>query len=212
MKPISKVSRINAYGQNYAPTWVDSFGAWLSWLKISRALSNRERKPRLGDFGSGYHAALTQRAISQISSAVVIDLQLSPDLKRYPQIRIIEGSLPSALEILESESLDVIVCNSVLEHLWQPNETLTHFYRLLAPGGSCLINVPSWRGKWFLEFSAFHLGLSPAAEMNDHKNYYDPRDLWPLLVCSGFMPSHIRCGLHKFGLNTFAHCHKPQAI
>ena len=125
-------------------------------------------------------------------------------------MRAIEGSLPSALEVLPSESLDVIICNSVIEHLWQPDEPLSQFYRLLAPGGCCLINVPSWRGRWFLEFSAFRLGLSPAAEMNDHKNYYDPRDLWPLLVRAGFLPIHIRCGLHKFGLNTFAQCRKPK--
>ena len=44
------------------------------------------------------------------------------------------------------------------------------------------VNVPSWWGKTALEFSAFRLGLSPAEEMNDHRRYYDPRDLWPKLV------------------------------
>ena len=42
--------------------------------------------------------------------------------------------------------------------------------------------------------------------MDDHKRYYDPRDLWPMLVRAGFRPSHIRCHRHKFGLNTFATC------
>jgi hypothetical protein len=39
--------------------------------------------------------------------------------------------------------------------------------------------------------------------------YYDPKDLWPLLVRSGFPPSHIHCHRHKMGLNTFAECRKP---
>ena len=64
--------------------------------------------------------------------------------------------------------------------------------RILRPGGVCLVNVPSWRGKWFLELSAFRLGLSPADEMNDHKTYYDPRDLWPMLVRAGFRPQDIQ--------------------
>jgi len=68
------------------------------------------------------------------------------------------------------------------------------------------VNVPSWRGKRFLELSAYRLGLSPAEEIDDHKAYYDPRDLWPLLVRAGFRPSEIRCFRHKFGLNTFAVC------
>ena len=78
--------------------------------------------------------------------------------------------------------------------------------RLLVPGGVCLINVPSWRGKRYLELSAFKLGFSPKSEMEDHKMYYDVRDLWPLLVQAGFLPSRIQCFTHKLGLNTFAAC------
>jgi hypothetical protein len=98
---------------------------------------------------------------------------------------------------------------SVLEHLWEPLETMREIRRLLGPGGVALVNVPSWRGKKYLELSAFRLGLSPAAEMDDHKTYYDVRDLWPLLVRAGFMPSQLQCFSHKFGLNTFAVCRVP---
>jgi hypothetical protein len=46
--------------------------------------------------------------------------------------------------------------------------------------------------------------------MDDHKNYYDPRDLWPLLVRAGFKPSEIQCYRHKFGLNTWAQCRRSE--
>ena len=39
--------------------------------------------------------------------------------------------------------------------------------------------------------------------------YFDPRDLWPLLVRVGFRPSEIKCHRHKLGLNTFAVCRVP---
>ncbi len=74
-----------------------------------------------------------------------------------------------------------------------------------------MINVPSWMGKRWLEFSAFRLGLSPRAEIDDHKRYYDPKELWTLLVSAGFRPSEIRCFRHKFGLNTFAMCRRSNA-
>ncbi len=80
---------------------------------------------------------------------------------------------------------------SVLEHVTEPRRLLAEARRLLAPGGVLLVNVPSWRGKRYLELSAFRLGLSPAAEMDDHKMYYDVKDLWPLLVAAGFLPSRI---------------------
>ena len=76
------------------------------------------------------------------------------------------------------------------------------------PGGICLFNVPSWRGKWFLEFSAFRLGLSPKDEVMDHKTYYDVKDLRPMLLEAGFLSDNTRCFSHKFGLNTFAVCRK----
>ncbi len=101
------------------------------------------------------------------------------------------------------------MCLSVLEHLSEPQTALDHFHRVLAPGGVAILNVPSWLGKPFLEFAAFRLGVSPAEEMDDHKAYYDPRDLWPMLVRAGFKPSLIRCHRHKFGLNTSAVCRVP---
>ena len=45
--------------------------------------------------------------------------------------------------------------------------------------------------------------------MDDHKTYYDVRDLWPLLIRAGSIPSLTRCFSHKFGLNTFAVCMSP---
>lgn len=113
------------------------------------------------------------------------------------------------LPTLESGSLDIVVCLSVLEHLWDPQEALGHFHRLLTPGGTAILNVPSWLGKPFLELAAFRLGMAPAEDMDDHKAYYDPRDLWPMLVKAGFKPSLIRCHRHKFGLNTAAVCRVP---
>jgi SAM-dependent methyltransferase len=97
---------------------------------------------------------------------------------------------------------------AVLEHLTEPQAALLEFRRLLAPGGVLLVNVPTWRGKRVLEFVAFRLGIA-TEEMDDHKRYYDPRDLWPMLVRAGFKPSAIRCRRHKFGFATLAICRVP---
>ncbi len=163
---------------------------------------------RLGDFGCGFNASFARSQLAIARSAVLVDVALADDLKRHPKVTAIEGSLPDVLPTLESESLDVTLCLSVLEHLWEPNEALREVRRVTAAGGVVLINVPAWRGKRALEFGAFRLGVSPAEEMDDHKRYYDPRDLWPLLVEAGFLPSRIKCYRHKFGLNTFAVCRK----
>jgi SAM-dependent methyltransferase len=186
-------------------TAVDRVGVWLSGHQIRRSVGGLGGKD-VGDFGCGFDATYMRSILGKVRSATLIDISLAGDLKSHPHVTAIEGALPAILSALPDQSLDVVLCMSVLEHLWEPAETLRHFRRLLRPGGACAINVPSWRGKRALEFSAFRLGLSPACEMDDHKTYYDPRDLWPLLVKAGFMPHGIRCFRHKFTFNTFAVC------
>ena len=203
------MTRRKSFGEGYDPSLVDRFGVWLSARQIHRHVRDFQGK-RIGDFGCGYHAAFARSVLNHVASAALADVSLAPDLVAHSKVTAISGPVPEALADLQAASLDVILCISVLEHLWEPGKAIREFRRLLAPGGVCLLNVPSWRGKRFLEYSAFKLGLSPADEMNDHKNYYDVEDLWPLLVRGGFRPSDIRCFPHKFGMNTFAVCKNPQ--
>jgi len=199
------VAREAAFGQEGRITAVDRAGVWLSGHQIRRTVGRIDGKD-VGDFGCGFQASYMRTVLGKVRSATLVDIRLAGDLKSRPDVTAIEGHLPGILQDLPDRSFDVILCMSVLEHLWEPGQALAHFRRLLRPGGVCAINVPSWPGKRALEFSAFRLGLSPASEMDDHKRYYDPRDLWPLLVAAGFMPHGIRCFRHKFGLNTFAVC------
>jgi SAM-dependent methyltransferase len=194
-----------SFGEKYRLTPVDRFGVWLSAQRLRREVPTFTGA-RIGDFGCGYDAAFVRTVLDEIDSALLIDVSIADDLKAHPKVRAIEGPLPESLVDVESGSLDIVMCTSVLEHLRRPLDTIREFHRLLAPGGTCLINVPNWLGKRLLELSAFRLGLSPADSIDDHKRYYDPRDLWPLLVDAGFRPRNIRCFRHKFGLNTFAAC------
>jgi SAM-dependent methyltransferase len=200
-------ARSSSYGQHRPPTVVDRFGVWLG-ARAARA-GARFEGARLADFGCGYQASFARTQLGLVAHALLVDLALADDLKHDPRVTAVEGSVLEVLPTLESASLDVILCLSVLEHLWEPQTALDHFRRVLAPGGVAILNVPSWRGKPLLEVAAFRLGVSPAEEMDDHKAYYDPRDLWPMLVRAGFKPSLIRCRRHKFGLNTSAVCRVP---
>lgn len=198
-------ARSEAFGQDYTPTAVDAFGIWLSGRRIHKAVGSF-RGIALADIGCGYQAAFTRSVLPLLAKAMLVDVALAPDLKGLPKVTAIEGQLPGALASIAEASVDAVICNNVIEHLWQPAETLAACRRMTRPGGVVFVNVPNWRGKWFLELSAFRLGLSPAAEMNDHKMYYGRRELWPLLVRAGFRPQQIAVGTHKFGLNTYAVC------
>jgi 2-polyprenyl-3-methyl-5-hydroxy-6-metoxy-1,4-benzoquinol methylase len=107
--------------------------------------------------------------------------------------------------------VDVVMLISVLEHLTDPQSVIQSAWRLLRRSGLLLVNVPTWSGKRFLELSAFRFGFSSKVEIDDHKMYYDKRELWPMLVRAGFRPSKIRLRYYKFGLNLFASARKDNA-
>lgn len=194
--------RQESYGQHGASP-VDRFGVWLSIRSIRRSIRDRQNLDAL-DLGCGYHAKLLRALCPNLKSGLGVDLQISPEAKAEPGFTYLESSIEQALPSLQASAFDLILMISVLEHLWNPQDTLNHCRRMLKPGGVLLLNVPTWSGKFFLEFSAFKLGTSPALEMDDHKVYYDKRDLWPMLVQAGFKPSAIHLKYHKFGLNLFA--------
>jgi SAM-dependent methyltransferase len=194
-----------AYGQEHRLTPVDRFGVWLSARRLRRKSGGFSGRA-VGDFGCGYDARFARTILDDAATTTLVDVALAPDLAAHPNVTAVEGLLPDALGSVRDASLDVVMCVSVLEHLTEPDRMLREMRRVTAPGGICLVNVPSWRGKRMLELSAFRLGLSPADSIDDHKRYYDPRDLWPMLVDAGFRPRGIHCSRHKLGLNTFAAC------
>ncbi|HEX4404108.1 MAG TPA: class I SAM-dependent methyltransferase [Polyangia bacterium] len=200
--------RAQSFGEGWKATPVDRLGVWLSARQIRRHAGGLAGK-RVADLGCGFHATFARTILDEAARVVLCDVSLADELKEHPNVTAHEGDLLSAVRGLPTGDLDVALIVSVLEHVWEPLEVMREIRRLLRPGGVCLVNVPSWRGKRFLELSAFRLGLSPPDEMNDHKMYYDVRDLWPLLVKAGFRPQDVDCFSHKLGLNTFAVCRVP---
>jgi SAM-dependent methyltransferase len=193
---------IESYGQ-HGVSWVDRLGVWLSARAIRRRLPKRSGLEVL-ELGCGYRATQLIALRDRLKHGTGVDFRIDPALNRQPGFSFHEGTIEETLPKLAAASFDAVLLISVLEHLSDPLAALRSARSLLRPGGLLLINVPTWCGKGFLEFSAFRLGLSPKLEMDDHKMYYGKRDLWPLLVRAGFKPSQIRLTYHKFGLNLFA--------
>ena len=49
----------------------------------------------------------------------------------------------------ENDTFDVVILSAVLEHLYQPNETLREIARVLRPGGALFVDVPNEEGLYF---------------------------------------------------------------
>jgi len=191
-----------SYGQ-YGLTLVDRLGVWMSQRTIRRHLANRSDLEVL-ELGCGYRATQLLALEPRLKRGIGVDFQIAPELLKRNKLTFYQGTIEQIVPNMENETLDVVMLISVLEHLVEPEFVLRSAWGLLKPSGLLLVNVPTWAGKRFLEFSAFRLGFSPKVEIDDHKMYYGKRDLWPMLVRAGFKPSEMRLKYHKFGLNLFA--------
>ena len=195
------------YGES-GLTVVDRFGVFLSRRPI-RAVVAQYASPDVLDVGCGFEAVQLRDLAERIRSGVGIDAQISESAKATPNLRFIEGTAEQVLPTIESTSVDVVMLVSVLEHLWEPLEALRQCKRVLRSHGSLVLNVPTWLGKEALETAAFRLKVATAEPIDDHKAYYDKRELWTLLVKTGFKSSQLRLNYHKFGLNLFAVARMP---
>ena len=198
--------RDHSYGAR-GLTLADRLGVYLSTRAIRREVAGRRELVAL-DLGCGYHATHLRLLRPVLAEGLGVDVEISPDAKAQPGLTLIESPIEAALAGLPAARCDLILMISVLEHLWDPQAVLEECRRVLKMDGRILVNVPTWLGKRALEWSAFRLGTSAPDEVDDHKMYYDRRDLWPLLVRAGFKPRHIRMRYHKFGLNLFATARK----
>src|SRR3954470_8667689 len=116
MSASTDIKRDAAYGQDRPPTPVDRFGVWLRSVAVRRHADFADA--RFGDFGCGYEACFARTQLPAARSALLVDVALAGDLKHHPKVTAIEGWLPDVLSTVPTEALDVVLCLSVLEHLW----------------------------------------------------------------------------------------------
>src|SRR5262249_31932740 len=113
------MSRTVPFGLGYSPTFVDRLGHWLSSRQIASTLRDF-RRLRVADIGCGYNAFFARTILPEVLSLALADLAIADDLKKDPKVRAFEGQLPDSLAPIADGSQDVVICNSVIEHLFEP--------------------------------------------------------------------------------------------
>ena len=199
---LDRAPREQSYLQ-HGSTFVDRLRTRLVQREILKRLP-RTGGLRVLDLGCGYHATYLKAIGERLAEGVGVDFHVSEESRRHPRLSFVASSVEDALPELPSNAFDAVLFISVLEHVRNPAECLSHCHRVLKAGGRLLVNVPTWYAKPVLELSAFKFGTSPACEMDDHKMYYSKRDLWPLLVRAGFRPSRIRMHYQKLCMILFS--------
>jgi SAM-dependent methyltransferase len=176
---------------------IDRLGIWLRSRPVRRHV-RKQQPTRLLDLGCGYHASLLRSLIGRVPKLTGVELQVEPSLRQMHWLSFMELPIEEALELIEPESFDMVLLLSVLEHLPAPQPVLDGIYRVLSPGGTAIVHVPTWLGKPVLEWLAFKHNLSRDG-MNDHRTYYRISELWPMVVRAGFRPEDVRMRYRQLG-------------
>lgn len=99
--------------------------------------------------------------------------ELQGNLGRLPNVRMIQASL---LEIpLADESVDMVMCTQVIEHIADHDKVAREFARILKPGGHALITVPH-PPEPFPNDDHVHKGYTAA----DLRSLFEPLGMVPL--------------------------------
>jgi len=84
-------------------------------------------------------AASLEKYLRSIPNTEYICGDLHPELSKYPKDTI---WLDVTKIQFEANSIDVIMCNHVLEHVAEDRQALGEFHRVLKPGGWAILQVP----------------------------------------------------------------------
>ena len=154
---------------------------------------------KLLDIGCGWEAKFLKSIENYISYGVGIDFK-PPELKtnKLETIKVtLENKLP-----FEDLSFDIVTMLAVLEHLTYADDILKEINRVLKPEGRLILTVPSKIAKPILEFMAYNIKIIDRLEIDDHKKYYNKKDILESAELSNFIVEK-----HKYfqlGCNNFA--------
>jgi 2-polyprenyl-3-methyl-5-hydroxy-6-metoxy-1,4-benzoquinol methylase len=123
-----------------------------------------------------------------------LDLVRSPDdlFHEIPNFNFLEQNTDGNPLPFSNESFDFITCNHVLEHIFETENLLKEFTRVLSPVGLCVVSVPNLAA-WINRVTFLFAGQPLGSELGTESVAYGywPRSLQKKL--EPFRPSgHIR--------------------
>jgi len=161
--------RIAAHYDDLAPYWteiVESSG-WRDslWTTVDALLPDVDGRHVLdAGCGSGVYAAALADRGAEVTGVDVSDAMLAEARERVPAATFHRADLADGLDGLDTDSVDVVLCQHVFSHLPDLEPALAAFARVLADGGVLVVSTHNP----VHDYVVVRDGAYPAVGVDDH--------------------------------------------
>jgi len=168
-------------------------------LRSRKVVSHIPVDSMLLDIGCGVHG----KFLRSISPVIEYGIGIDKDVIMYKDDKVefrkfnVKDSIP-----FSTQSFDIITMLAVLEHLEEAQNILNDAFQVLKDGGKLIFTVPTPLAKPVLEFLAFKLSLIDRRQIEDHKKYFQKKELKGMLLKAGFLKENIYSRYFEFGFNS----------
>lgn len=175
-------------------SFLDKFFRWLRFKAVVKYIPEDSIVCDLGCGADFYF-------LKKISGSIKKGIGLDKDVKDYRDSKFELKKIQMFNNIPFKEKIfDVVTMIAALEHLKQPQEVLNESFRILKKGGRIVLTTPTPLAKPILEILA-KLWLINKNEIQEHKNYFWPKDIKNLLLKAGFKEENIKNYFFEFRFN-----------
>ena len=169
----------------------------LQTLRINQALPYLKSGSVLVDLGCDFEMTLIKKVQHRMKKVIGVD-SVVPSQKNG-NLEIIQADLTKPWPI-KPNTADVVTMLAVLEHLPRPDLILKEVYKILKPGGTLVVTVPSRFSKVILEKIMMPLGLVRREMIEQHQTYFTPQLLRQLATQADLQV--IKAHYFELGCNT----------
>jgi 2-polyprenyl-3-methyl-5-hydroxy-6-metoxy-1,4-benzoquinol methylase len=174
-------------------TFIDTF---LRNWRMKAVEKHIGRRKTVCDLGCGKEGAFLRRISGMIQNGIGFDMEVSQMQEGNIVLRVanLDGGVP-----LDDNSQDCVTSLAVIEHFDRYEDFAREIFRILKPGGRCILTTPAPRARVIWE-CLLRCGLINLSEdIHEHKKYFAGPELVDLFKKAGF--SKVYSKKFQFGFN-----------
>jgi ubiquinone/menaquinone biosynthesis C-methylase UbiE len=168
-------------------------------LKVIRFQTVKNWIPKGGilvDIGCGDSSFILNKTCHYMDFCIGVDENVSPEI--IGNVQLVQHDLKKTIPI-ESDLAHVVTMLASLEHMKFPQAIVQEVYRILQPGGVCLLTVPSPIAKPFLDLFSW-LKLVDPHMIEQHHSYFSKKELRDMFSSARFRQISVNYSFFSFHL------------